>query len=206
MKKILFFLILGVSLGSAAPLHAMLIPMTEAQMRAAFGQAGISIDIEYVLFEQYAGEISYTDTDGTDGRPCTAFIRDQHVIREAKSIYTEEEFKDKFVTASITTENPSGIDPIGTWTKASPITIDTGACNTLTAIRDSNEGGPSGSGEKIVGIVVGVPTLMVKTNTLEFNVGVSMEGALNNNQIFLQFETKGSTVFYLGGTVEVAAR
>lgn len=206
MKKILFFLILSVSLGSTAPLYAMLIPMTEAEMRAVFGQAGIRIEVEYVLFEQSIGEIAYTDTDGTDGRACSAFIRDQHVIREAKSIYSEEEFKKEFATASVSTENPSGIAPLATWTKASPITIDTGACEILTAIRNGNMGAQAGSGEKVLGLVVGVPTLMVKTNTLEFNVGVSMEGALNDNQTFLQFETKGSTVFYLGGTVEVAAR
>jgi len=206
MKKILFFLILGVSLGSAAPLYAMLIPMTEAEMRAVFGQAGVSIEIEYIIFEQDVGEIAYTDTDGSDGTAGSVFIRDQHLRKEYRSIYSEEEFKKEFAAATVSTKNPSGVAPLATWTKSSPITIDTGACELLTAIRNDNLSVQSDSGEKVVGVVAGLPTLMVNTTTEEFSIGVSKAGAINDNQNFIHVKTEGSVVFILGGTAEIAAR
>lgn len=206
MKKLLFLLILGVSISSAAPLYAMLIPLTEAEMRAVFGQAGISIEIEYVIFEQNVGEIAYTDTDGTDGTAGSVFIRDQHFRKEYRAIYSEEEFKKEFIAATVSTKNPSGVAPLATWTKASPITIDTGACEILTAIRNDNLGIQADSGEKIVGIVAGLPTIMVNTTSEEFSIGVSKAGAINDNQNFIHVKTEGSVVFILGGTAEIAAR
>jgi len=206
MKKILFFLILGVSLGTTAPLYAMLIPMTEAEMRAVFGQAGVSIEIKYFILEQDVGEIAYTDTDGTDGTAGSVFIRDQHLRKEYRAIYSEEEFKKEFAAATVSAANPSGLTPLATWKEGSHLTIDTGACEILTAIRNDNLGIQADSGEKVVGIVAGLPTLMVNTTSEEFSIGVSKAGAINDNQNFIHVKTEGSVVFILGGTAEIAAR
>jgi len=206
MKKLLFLLILGVSISSAAPLYAMLIPMTEAEMRAVFGQAGINVEILNLIYEHDIKEIAYRDEDGTDGTEGSILIRDQHIRKVYRALYTEDEFKKEFAAATVSTENPSGIAPLAKWTKPSPITIDTGACELLTAIRNDNLSAQSDSEEKVVGIVAGLPTLMVNTTTEEFSIGVSMAGAINDNQNFIHIKTEGSAVFILGGTVEIAAR
>ncbi|MFA6011813.1 MAG: DUF6160 family protein [Desulfobacteraceae bacterium] len=206
MKKILFFLILGVSLGSAAPLYAMLIPMTEAEMRAVFGRAGVSIEIEYLIYEHDIKEMAYHDEDGTEGTEGSILIRDQHIRKVYRAIYTEDEFKKEFATATVSAANPSGLTPLATWKEGSHLTIDTGACEILTAIRNDNMDVQSDSEEKVVGVVAGLPTLMVNTTTEEFSIGVSMAGAINDNQNFIHIKTEGSAVFILGGTVEIAAR
>lgn len=206
MKNILFFLILGLCLSTATPSHAILIPLTEAQMRAIVGQAGVSIEIEYIIFEQDIGEIAYTDDDGVDGREASAYIRDTHIRKVYKSIYTEDEFKSAFAEATKTTANPEGVTPMSPWKGFSPITIDVGACKLLTAIRDDSSDGTNPTTEPVVGIVAGLPTLMVNTTSEEFSVGVSMAGAINDNKDFIHVKTEGSAVFILGGTVEIAAR
>lgn len=206
MKKILFFLILGVSLGSAAPLYAMLIPMTEAEMRAVFGRAGVSIEIEYLIYEHDIKEMAYHDEDGTDGTEGSILIRDQHIRKVYRALYTEDEFKKEFAAATVSAANPSGLTPLATWKEGSHLTIDTGACEILTAIRNDNMDVQSDSEEKVVGVVAGLPTLMVNTTTEEFSIGVSMAGAINDNQNFIHIKTEGSAVFILGGTVEIAAR
>lgn len=206
MKKILFFLILGVSIGSTAPLHAMLIPMTEAEMRATFGQAGVSIEIEYLIYEHDIKEMAYHDEDGTDGTEGSVYLRDQHIRKIYRALYTEDEFKKEFAAATVSTENPSGLTPLATWKEGSYLTIDTGACKVLTACRNDNPAIQPDAEEDIVGVIAGLPTLLVTTSTEEYSIGVSMQGAINDNQNFVHVKTEGSAVFILGGSIEIAAR
>jgi hypothetical protein len=208
MKKTVFSIILGVSLFCPSA-HAILIPLTEAQMKAVFGQAGISIEIQNLDFEYRFETFPYTDEDGSDGTAGSVYIGEQYTHKIYKALYTAEDFAREFKTATISDAHPEGLTPLATWSKASPLSIDTGACLILTEIQRNGEA-PEVTGEKptdiVRGVVFGLPTLIVNTSREEFSIGASMAGAVNDNKEFLRIKIEGNAVFILGGTAEIAAR
>ena len=208
MKKTVFSIILGVSLICPSA-HAILIPLTEAQMKAVFGQAGVNIEIQYFDFEYKFKTLTYTDEDGSDGTAGSVYIGEQYIHKIYKALYTAEEFAKEFKTATISDAHPEGLTPLAAWSKASPLTINTGACPILTEIQRNGEA-PEVTGDKptdiVRGVAFGLPTLIVNTAREEYAIGVSMAGAVNDNKEFLRIKTEGNAVFILGGTAEIAAR
>lgn len=62
-----------------------------------------------------------------------------------------------------------------------------------------------GYDKKIAGVVIGLPTLLIKTTGDTYTVGVAMTGAANNGKEYIQITKGDSTMAILGGTVEIAA-
>lgn len=196
MKKRIIVLILGASLIFSPSLFALSL-MTEAEMRAAIGQAGVSIVFEHIYFEQTAGSMTYTDDDGTTGTPGSVVISDTHIIKTYDALISSADYIDKFQEAT------NGVTPLTAWKKFSPLTLDVGACATLSAIYQDTMGlGPSLT---VAGIVAGLPTLLINTSAEKYDIAVSMVGAANDGSTFLRVQKEGSVMAILGGTIEIAA-
>lgn len=203
MKTMLFTAALCVVL-FCPPAQAVLIPLTEAQMRAVFGQAGINIDIEYLDVKYKFRELAYGDYDEATGKTAYAIIRDQYTHKIYTAMYTEEDFIESFTAVT-----RPGLASLGKWTGTSPLSINTGICPTLTTIHRENtypDGPIPADAEKVTGLVVNLPTVLVNTVEEELTIAVSLEGAVNDNREYLKIRTERSAVFILGGTAEIAAR
>jgi hypothetical protein len=105
--------------------------MTEAELRAAVAQAGVSIQFDHIYYEQTVGSIAYTDESGTTGEPGSVVISDTHMIKIYDGITSAIDYATKFQAAT-------GVAPWATWDRFSPLTIDVGSCTTMSAIVDNN--------------------------------------------------------------------
>ena len=202
MNKLAAILILAVSLAYATPSSAFLIVMTEAEMRAAFCQAGVSVEIEYMVYEHDIREIRYTDEDGTDGSTGYIIIRDQHIRKIYTAIYSEADFIEGFIAATTSTANPAGVKALASWRQGSPLTIDTGLCKVISACLSDSSQAPV----EVTGVVAGLPTLIVNTTAEDYSIAVSKEGAINDNMDYIHVKTEGNVSVILGGAIEIAAR
>jgi len=307
MKKLALGAVLGASLMISSSAFA-LTAMTDANMKSATGQAGVSIAIDNVVIEQYAGSTTYTDGDGTDGTAGAIEISDKHSLKTFLAMTSDADYKADFLAATTSIAKPDGVEAIGTWVAASALTIDVGNCKVLQAgnndnvntalaaaftgydtataglaaatagVTDANaaidtleaaidalddqapdyqasldalnadlaaantqlaaaEAGVTtatttistlenllvtrGAAEDtddaadileagaynkaVAGVVIGLPTLLIKTTGDTYTVGVAMEGAANNGDKYIQITKGDSTMAILGGTVEIAA-
>jgi hypothetical protein len=138
MKKLALSVILGASLALTSSAFA-LTSMTADNMKAATGQAGVSIAIDNVVVEQFIGATTYTDADGVTGVESGSIsIANRHVIKQYNALTSMADFQTKFTAAA-------GVAPIvgaGTlpnnFTLAHALTIDVGTCSVLTAGGNAN--------------------------------------------------------------------
>ena len=203
MKHLTVLCLIGLSLFFPVDASATLILMTEIEMKMAFGQAGISIEIEYIEVKHSFKELEYKDDDGTNGETGYFKVRDRYNEKTFQAMYTDGDFKTLFAEAT------GGTDSMGAWDQFSNLTIDVGACEVLTAIRDSNAGMESPEVEHtsdyVKGIVIGLPTLVIHSVIDDFSIGVDKEGAVNTGTNFMRITQKDSVTAILGGHVEIAA-
>lgn len=126
MKKLALGAILGASLMISSSAFA-LTAMTDANMKSATGQAGVSIAIDNVKIEQYVGSTSYIDEDGSMGTEGSVVITEKHTIKNFLAMVDADDYVDDFNAASNTT-----LGDTDNWVKASALTIDVGNCVALT--------------------------------------------------------------------------
>jgi len=200
-----------VSLAAAAILSmpmaaSALEKMDNSQLRSATGQAGVSIAVDDVVIYQSAlADTTYWDTDGIGGEAAAGVMIDQ--AEEMQKLITIDAILDatkygvSVLTGKFGTENVGIIDAgitdpaalanfypgdgsTGNFVNGiSPLTIDVGTCEALTAGWDFNVAavvaalglsGPadvaSGAGALDVGgVVIGLPTVEIKTySTVDF--------------------------------------
>lgn len=191
MKKLVLSAVLGASLMISSSAFA-LTAMSDANMKAATGQAGVSIAIDNVVIEQYAGSTSYIDTD----TGAAVVISDKHVVKTMLAMTSEADYQADFLAQA-------GVANLGTWDEAHALSIDVGRCSALSAGIESNMGAPAGA-VTIAGVVIGLPTLLINTTADSYNVGVTMTGAANSGANFIRVSKGASTMAILGGTVEIA--
>ena len=187
MKKLAVSLIIGASLIVSPNVFALTL-MTEAEMKAATGQAGVEINIDYLVFEQSIRAITYTDEDGTNGVAGSVVIKDQHFVKIYKAVVSATDYAAQF------TADTNGVAPVAIWTKFAPLSINVGKCNVLSEIAQ----------KPITGVVVGLPTLIINTTTEDYSVGVAMTGAVNDGKDFIHVKTANNTMAILNGTIEIA--
>lgn len=199
MKRLTYF-IFG-ALIVLAPLSASAIEAMNADsMKAATGQAGVSIAIDDVILYQNTGDITYVDNDGTDGNAAGIKITGGETLLYIDALIIGDG-----------TEGASGID----YTSAnyldgaldpSALTIDVGRCDVLTAIGLAN--GDLVAGEYTGGVVIGLPTIEIY-DALGSNdqvISLVQSTAANNGEEFIEIQTSGSMMALLGGdaVVEIA--
>jgi hypothetical protein len=153
MKKLALSLVLGASLAVAPSVFA-LTSMTDANMKSATGQAGVTIAVDKVVIESFAGSTAYIDTDGTKanaaltaaGAPATGgaiIIGQRHTLKEFDALGTGAAYTTAFsnkvntlmadaITAGTMTAWDAGTVQ-GEIMKASGLVIDVGACSLLSA-------------------------------------------------------------------------
>lgn len=233
MKKLVLSAVLGASLMISSSAFA-LTAMSDANMKAATGQAGVSIAIDNVVIEQYVGSTTYTDESGTDGTAGSVVISDKHTVKTFLALTSATDFATDFAAAA---NNEAAL---GNWTKASALSIDVGTCGVLTAglidnatnvvaaganaaemLADLMSQGMTqdeamailgakqiagGGGDIVVtGVVIGLPTLLISTTADQYSVGVAKAGAINDGKDFITISKGASAMAILGGTVEIAA-
>ncbi len=144
MKKLALSAILGASLMISSSAFA-LTSMSADSMKAATGQAGVSITLDNVVIEQYVGATTYTDADGYDGNGGAIVISNKHVIKGYNALTSATDFTTSGYTAP--------------WVKAAALSIDVGACNILMEGNNGNKDAiPAASRAIIDGIVAAAPT------------------------------------------------
>jgi hypothetical protein len=203
MKRVIVICLIGLWLFYPASVFATLILMTETEMRAAFAQAGISIEIEYIEVKESFRELEYKDADGTNGVTAYFKVRERYNEKTYQAVYTEDDFKTLFA------EVTGGAESMGAWDKLSYLTIDTGACDVLTAIEANNMGLESSfveqTSEPVIGVVIGLPTLVIHSIIDDYAIGVDMEGAINDGANYMRITQKDNVMVILGGHIEIAA-
>lgn len=133
MKKLALSMILGASLMVTSSAFA-LTSMTDSSMKAATGQAGVSITVDNVVIEQFVGSTTYTDATGTTGSGGSIVISDKHTVKQYLAMTSEADFRANFLTAT----GASAVAAVGPWTKASALSIDVGTCSILRAGLNDN--------------------------------------------------------------------
>jgi len=130
MKKTVISLIVGASLAIAPSVFA-LTSMSADNMKAATGQAGVSITLDNVVIEQFTGSTTYTDEDGTNGVAGSVVISDKHVVKEYLAMTSQADYEADFLAAA-------GVANKGTWVEAAALNIDVGQCSILAAGVNAN--------------------------------------------------------------------
>ena len=133
MKKLAISAILGASLVISSSAFA-LTAMTDSGMKAATGQAGVSITLDNVKIEQYVGSTTYTDETGTTGSAGSIVISDKHVIKEYLAMTSAADYVADFnaATGGLTLADAAN------WNKAAALSIDVGTCSILAAGLNDN--------------------------------------------------------------------
>jgi hypothetical protein len=130
MKKLALSAILGASLMISTSAFA-LTTMSADSMKAATGQAGVSITLDNVVIEQFTGSTTYTDTDGTNGTAGSVVISDKHVVKEYYAMTSATDYAADFL-------REAGVANKGTWLEAAALNIDVGNCSILAAGVNAN--------------------------------------------------------------------
>ena len=133
MKKLALSAILGASLMVTSSAFA-LTSMSDSNMKAATGQAGVSIAIDNVVIESFTGSTTYTDSDGYLGNAGSVVISDKHVLKTYLAMVSEDDFIDDFTDAT----GLADADVRGDWNKAAALSIDVGECSVLSAGLNDN--------------------------------------------------------------------
>jgi hypothetical protein len=204
MKKLALSLVLGASLAIAPSVFA-LTSMTDANMKSATGQAGVSIAIDNVVIESWTGSTEYIDeassmSPGAGGGSIE--ITDRHVVKSFQALTGAQDFADDFSAAT------GGVAAQAAWTGASSLNIDIGICDILTlGMTDPDAlyvqaGIPQGS--QICGVVIGLPTLLIKTTGDEYSIKANCAGAANSGATYIKIKKSDSVMAILGGTLEIA--
>lgn len=189
MKKLVLSLVLGASLAVAPSVFA-LSSMTADNMKAATGQAGVSIAVDNVVIESFTGATSYIDAD----EGAAIVISDRHVLKSYLALVSDADFQADFAAAT------GGIAALGTWVEAHALTIDIGTCAVLSAGLSDNMGAPL----TVAGVVIGLPTLLITTSADSYSVQATMTGAANSGGTYITISKAASSMAILGGTVEIA--
>jgi len=134
MKKTIISMIIGVSL-AVAPSAFALTQMSDSNMKAATGQAGVSITLDNVVIEQFVGATTYTDADGYDGNGGSIVISDKHTIKGYNALTNGTDFAADGYTAP--------------WVKAAALSIDVGTCNILMAGNNANKDAIVAAGQNV---------------------------------------------------------
>jgi hypothetical protein len=199
MKKLVLSLVLGASLAVAPSVFA-LSSMTDANMKSATGQAGVSIAIDDVVIETYVGSTSYIDEDGTEaggGNAGAIEITDRHTLKTYQALTSAADFAADFTAGTTLT----GV--LGTWKAAHSLSIDIGTCAVLSKGLSQNYLGAD-TGVVVTGVTIGLPTLCITTSGDEYSIKASMTGANNSGESYITIRTTGSKLAILGGTLEIA--
>jgi hypothetical protein len=195
MKKLALSVILGASLVISSSAFA-LTSMTDASMKSATAQSGVSIAIDNVVIESFVGATTYTDDDGTTtGDTGSITISNRHTIKKYLALTSATDFAADFLAEA-------GVAATGTWTAAHALSIDVGTCPVLTAGAQAN-GLPTTA--HVTGVVIGLPTLLINTSADSYSITASgSAGSANAGAKYITITTTGSTMAILGGTVEIA--
>lgn len=199
MKK-LTYLILGALIILAPFTASALEALNVDSMKAATGQAGVTIGIDDVILYQDTGDVTYRDNDG-----------DGTTVGDVGGIKITGNESLLFINAIITgagaetrTGSPDYATMIadsgtGVTFAAAPLTIDVGLCANLTAIA-------GGTGNEIGGVIIGLPTLEIHDALPNKSQIISFEEstATNNGFEYIEILSAGSTMAILGGTIEIA--
>ncbi|GAB6093749.1 hypothetical protein JCM14469_00010 [Desulfatiferula olefinivorans] len=250
MKKRAISLLVFASLAIPPTVFA-LTAMDDAGMKAATGQAGVSITVDNVVIEQFTGSTSYTDETGTTGTAGSIVISDKHVVKQYLAMTSDAVYQTRFnaVTGAnaytYDHDNNAATAEITLWNKAAALTIDVGTCTVLqaglndnlssmdlVAIADWYNAVPgmviptmmangltydeataiigaatngNGAAQDVVGVVIGLPTLLISTTADEYTVGVAKAGAINDGAEFISIAKGAGAMAILGGNVEIAA-
>jgi hypothetical protein len=228
MKKLAVSLILGASLAVAPSVFAMT-AMTDSGLKAATGQAGVSIALDNIQIEEFTGETMYTDDDGTMGTAGTAgsiVISDRHTLKGYYALPNDQTgagndfYKQAFAAHVVAMGGTlANTDVLGTITNTSALTIDVGTCPSLSlgnylnstgGAPDATTGGlaMASATDAMTGVVIGLPTLLITTTADSYSVGVAAgtAGATSNDGAkFISISQGASAMAILSGTVEIAA-
>ncbi|MFZ2633059.1 MAG: DUF6160 family protein [Desulfosalsimonadaceae bacterium] len=203
MKK-LTHLIVGTMI-VLAPLSASALEALSADsMKAATGQAGVSIGIDDVILYQNTGDTTYVDNDGTDGTAGGVEITGAESLLAINAIIgdgSDADTADDLVgsVAAHLTNYDTMLTTAGYTLTPSALTIDVGTCDVLTAISASTT-------DTIGGVAIGLPTLEIY-DALANNekiISLVQAGAANDGDEFIEIQTTGNTMAILGGTLEIA--
>jgi hypothetical protein len=246
-----------VSLAAAAILSmpmaaSALEKMDNSQLKSATGQAGVSIAVDdIVIYQKSLADTTYWDTDGIgNGNSAGGIMIDQ--ADEMQKLITIDAILDatEYGVAALqtifgntdaigivddaATALGAGMDPTngnldGLTTGISPLTIDVGTCQALTAgwvYNTANRAADLGGLQNldVGGVVIGLPTVEISTyTTTDFKTiklvsgtdngdgTVTTVGAasgasyFNTDHAFITIEKSGdSTMAILGGRLEIA--
>jgi hypothetical protein len=228
MKKLALSLVVGAALALTPLSSFALTAMSDANMKDATGQAGVSIAVDEIVLYQYVGETMYIDTDGVDG-----------LVSDAAAVTISD--KETFTTmrALLDNTNRGG--------KLKDAFGGTGYANILNGTADTNVGTRTGvtlemkedgtalknvehieiaalsidvasaalvstkiNDEDTAAVVIGLPTLEIcKSGDIQ-TIGVwgcSIDGtkSTTNGGTLIQIEKEDSVMTILGGTLEIAA-
>lgn len=177
MKKLALSMILGASLMVTSSAFA-LTAMTDSNMKAATGQAGVSITLDNIVIEQYVGSTTYTDATGTTGTAGSIVISDKHTVKQYLAMTSAGTFASRFATATISAANPTGVAVLGTWKQASALTIDVGTCSVLARGLNDNIAHADLTAVTGVSAAVAMPILMAAGN--DYDYSLALYAAANN--------------------------
>jgi hypothetical protein len=233
--------------------------MDNSQLRSATGQAGVSIAVDdIVIYQKSLADTTYWDTDGISSpfngvtEAAAGIMIDQaeemqklitidailtddiYGVDALRAIFGNVEDIGILASADAVAAIGSGFDPsngniAGMTTGISPLTIDVGTCQALTAGWKYNTTGatlPNDAQDLAVGgVVIGLPTVEIKTySTVDFKTIKLQNGTyddatgivthvadggtvthFNQDHDFITIEKSGtSTLAILGGRLEIA--
>ena len=213
--------------------------MDNTQLKSATGQAGVSIAVDdIVIYQEALADVTYWDTDGlssaagTVGNVDKAGIKLSHSanlkklttidaildantygVAALKTIFNNTDdigiVDDASAAMTAGTIDPSNGNMSGLTSGISPLTIDVGTCQALTAGFAYNYGGTAPA--DIAGVVIGLPTVEITTysvndiTTISLTTDGSSAPAANANKAFIAVEKTGySKMAILGGRLEIA--
>lgn len=234
--------------------------MDNSQLKSATGQAGVSIAVDdIVIYQESMADVTYWDNDGLSSGAGTIgvskagvmidyadnikklttidaiTVADKYGVSELSAIFGTSDIG---IVEDVPAALAAGLDPTngnmaGMTTGISPLTIDVGTCQSLTAgwsyntagqkaIADPGTGTVIAAGD-IAGVVIGLPTVEITTyytNEIRdikvVTLGVDADGngtieateseAMNyTHNTLLSIEKTGfSKMAILGGRLEIA--
>lgn len=226
--------------------------MDNSQLKSATGQAGVSIAVDdIVIYQKSLADTTYWDTDGIGDGGSAAGIMIDHADQLQKlitidAILDASEYgvaalqaifgntEDIGIVDDAAAALAAGLDPTngnmsGLTTGISPLTIDVGTCEALTAgwaYNTANRAADLGGLQNldVGGVVIGLPTVEITTystsnfKTIKLLSGVAnADGTVttvdaatgasyfNTDHALITIEKSGdSTMAILGGRVEIA--
>ena len=204
-----------------APLSASALEaLTDSNMNDITGQAGVSIAIDnVVIYQNSVADVTYTDTDGTDGLSTGLMIdyadNNSHKLITVDAITDDTNYGVAFFNTTFGStlgfsSNTAGMaqaPAAGTFqTQAKALSIDIGTCPVLTAGNNWNYGSTT---MVTAGVVIGLPTVEIAVynanDTKEIKIVGRTGTAINDDRAYIQITKSGYSKYaILGGTLEIA--